>query len=353
MNTFQLLASLFLSILAFICINSLTPVIIWVSFQKRLVTPVNKRSSHKSSTPPFGGVAFYIIFIVFISLIQAILNESIGYHIIAASSILFMIGLKDDLIHSTARAKLAGQVAASLIAVHSTSFRIPLHLFFNNITIHPLISILASVCLLILIINAYNLIDGIDGLAAMIGIIACSTYAWLFFINKELFFFLLSIITIGILTAFLRFNLSKKNNKIFMGDCGSLTIGLIIGLLTLRFLSIPLTLTPQLNKIENKIILTTAVLFIPFLDTCRIIIIRIMKRQSPFKADKNHLHHVLINRGFTHIQASLLLSLAQVSALLLFFVFLGKISTIYMFGLMFSLYVASVLIIVYIRNRLG
>lgn len=309
---------------AFICVNLLTPVIIWVSFQKRLVTPVNNRSSHKSITPPFGGVAFYIVFIGFISFTQAALNESIGYYIIAASSILFIIGLKDDLIHSTARAKLAGQVAASLIAVHSTSFRIPLHAFFDNLTIHPLLSILTSVGLLILIINAYNLIDGIDGLAAMIGIVTCTTYAWLFFTNNELFFFLLSIITIGILTAFLRFNLSKKNNKIFMGDCGSLTIGLIIGLLTLRFLSIPSTHTPQLNKIENRILLTAAALFIPFLDTFRIIIIRLLKRQSPFKADKNHLHHVLINNGFTHIQASLLLSLAQVSVLILFFLAFGK-----------------------------
>ncbi|TCD02716.1 MraY family glycosyltransferase [Pedobacter psychroterrae] len=322
MSNFQLLASLFLSIISFISVSILTPIIIWVSFQKRLVTPVNKRSSHKSSTPPFGGVAFYIIFIVLISFIQVILNESIGYNIIAATSILFMIGLKDDLVHSSAKVKLAGQVAAGLIVVHSANFRISFHGFFDNFTIHPLISILASVCLLILIINAYNLIDGIDGLAAMIGIVASSTYAWLFFTNNDLFFFLLSIITIGVLTAFLRFNLSKKNNKIFMGDCGSLTIGLIIGLLTLRFLAATSSQIPYLLNIEKKILFTTAVLFVPFLDTFRIIVIRIMKRQSPFKADKNHLHHVLLNYGLSHVQASLLLTSAQVSVLTLFYLLL-------------------------------
>ncbi|RZK62302.1 MAG: undecaprenyl/decaprenyl-phosphate alpha-N-acetylglucosaminyl 1-phosphate transferase [Pedobacter sp.] len=269
----------------------------------------------------------------------------------AASSILFMIGLKDDLVHSTVKAKLAGQLTASLIVVNSTSFRIPFQEMFDDFTSHPLLSIPASVCLLILIINAYNLIDGIDGLAAMIGIIACSIYAWLFYTNNELFFFLLSIITIGILIAFLRFNLSKKNNKIFMGDCGSLTIGLIIGLLTLRFLSTSLPLTPQLNKVETRILLITAVLFIPFLDTFRIIIIRIMKRQSPFKADKNHLHHVLIKYGYSHFQASLLLSLIQVSTLLLFFLLSGKVSSAYLFGMMLTLYVASALIINFVRAK--
>lgn len=348
----EIIFSIPLFTLAVISVNLLIPVIIWVSFQKRLVSPVTERSSHKSNTPPFGGVAFYMIFIVFISFSQVILNESIGYHIIAATSILFMIGLKDDLVHSTASAKLVGQVAASLIVLHSTNLRISFQGLFDNFTIHPSISILISILLIILIINAYNLIDGIDGLAAMIGIIACSTYAWLFFINNDLFFFLLSIITLGILSAFLRFNLSKKNNKIFMGDCGSLIIGLVIGLLTLRFLASASSQIPQLHKIEDRILFTTAILFIPFLDTFRIIIIRIMKRQSPFKADKNHLHHVLINYGLIHVQASLLLSSAQVSILLLFLLLSGKLSSAYMFGVMFSLYAASALIITSIRSKL-
>lgn len=344
MDGYLFIAFFVIFICAFIGVLFIVPVIIWVSFQKRLVTPVNKRSSHKSITPPFGGVAFYIIYVVLISIIQIIQNESIGYNIIAAISILFMIGLKDDLVHSTAIAKLTGQLAASLIVVYSKDFRISFHGFSENFSIHPFISILASVSLLILIINAYNLIDGIDGLAAMIGIVACSTYSWIFFINNELFFFLLSIMTIGILAAFLRFNLSKKNNKIFMGDCGSLIIGLIVGLLTLHFLAIPSKQQLIFSNIHTRILLTTAVFFVPFADTFRIIIVRVIKKRNPFKADRNHLHHILADFGLTHIYASLILNIINVCVLLIFFAISQMLNSAQMYACMATLYMIVIFI---------
>ncbi len=220
---------------AFTCIYLLTPIIIWVSVKKQLVTPVNTRSSHLSVTPPFGGVGFYITIVVFISAIQHVLKESVGYNIIAATSILFMTGLKDDLIHTTAKVKLLAQVLAGAFIVSCPEFQI-FPGFFSAHDLHPVLANIGALLILILIINAFNLIDGIDGLAAMIGIIICTTFAVHFYFMFDTFFFLLTITTIAILTAFLKFNIFSKRQKVFMGDCGSLIIGLLIGLCALRFL---------------------------------------------------------------------------------------------------------------------
>lgn len=310
--------SAILFVTAFICVCLLIPVVIWVSLHKRLVTPINERTSHLSNTPPFGGVAFYIVFIVLISVLQSVMNESIGYNIIAATSILFMIGLKDDLMHSTAKAKLIFQLPACIFTICSAKFRIDdtfTGCYFGNAP-----SVLFSVCLVILIINAFNLIDGIDGLAALIGIIVSTIYSIIFYAIQDTFFSLLSIITLGILIAFLRFNLSKKKLKIFMGDCGSMIIGLMISLCTLRFLAHP---SSSLGGIDynfgHKLLLICVILFIPFLDTSRIIIVRLLNGKNPFKADKNHVHHVLVNYGLSHIETSILLSAVQVLILIVFF----------------------------------
>jgi UDP-GlcNAc:undecaprenyl-phosphate GlcNAc-1-phosphate transferase len=293
---------------ALICVNLLIPIVIWVSLQKRLVTPVNNRSSHSSIAPPFGGVAFYIIFIVFISVIQLALHETTGYSIIASISILFMIGLKDDLVHSSARIKLIAQLFASILTVGSEKFSLTAEMGSEQVFV-DLLQTAVTLLLLVFIINAYNLIDGIDGLAASTGMISCSGYALLFYHYDDHFFLLLSIITVGILVAFMKFNVSGSNRKIFMGDCGSLTIGLILGLCTLRFLAItPPEMAVHHFSLEYKLVMIAAILFIPLFDTCRIIFIRLKKGQHLFRADKNHIHHVLLRRGLSHAKASLLLS---------------------------------------------
>lgn len=325
---------------SFISVNLFIPRVIYVAYQKKLTAPIIARSSHSRMIPSLGGVAFFMAIIIFISLIEMVLHDFAGYNVIAALSILFMVGLKDDLVNSSARVKLYGQLLASIFIVFSSAFQIKsFHGFMGIYEIHPIVSVMIGVLFLTLIINAYNLIDGIDGLASIIGIIICSTFAFLYYVKKDYFFFLLCILTIGVLVAFLRFNLSSGRMKMFMGDCGSLVIGLIIGASTLHYLSTE-TLSQNLRFFypENRVLFVTAVLFVPLFDTVRIIIIRILTGRSPFEADRNHLHHILIDSGISHFKSSVLIGMINVIVISVFFAVSNHLNNLAVTGIMFSLY---------------
>lgn len=325
---------------SFLTIILLMPRVLYVAYQKRLTAPIIARSSHTRTIPSLGGVAFFMTLVIFISLIEMGLHDFAGYNIIAALSILFMVGLKDDLVNSSARVKLYGQLMASLFIVFSPHFQIKsFHGFMGIYEIHSVVSVLIAILFLTLIINAYNLIDGIDGLASIVGIIICFTFMILYYIKNDYFFFLLCALTIGVLAAFLRFNLSSGRMKMFMGDCGSLIIGLIIGICTLHYLSsTPLSAHKRLFIPENRIIFVTAVLFIPLFDTFRIIVIRIINGKSPFEADRNHLHHILIDSGISHLKSGIIIGIINITVILVFFVISTKMNDLAVTGIMFSLY---------------
>ena len=165
---------------------------------------------------------------------------------------------------------------------------------------------------MITIINAYNLIDGIDGLAASIGIVISLIYGLIFVYLDYPFFVLLCLSVIAMLAAFLRYNLSKSQ-KIFMGDTGSLIMGFIISVFTINFLSFK---TPDLENlpvvVENLPFIAFSILIIPLFDTFRVFAIRMFNKKSPFSPDRNHMHHILIDLGLSHFKTSLILSIANI-----------------------------------------
>src|ERR1035437_5372097 len=299
---------------AFFTTYVIIPKVIGVTNAKELTTPVNSRSAHKFPIPSFGGVAFFVTLILIISLLQSILLHYVGNNLIAGLTVLFMVGLKDDLVISSVKVKLIGQLMAAAFIIFLPELQITsLHGFFNIYEISPFFSLPISLILILGIINAYNLIDGIDGLAGIIGIIICSIYATIFFFTNRDFCFLICISIIAILAAFLRYNLSSGTNKIFMGDSGSLIIGFLIGFLTLRFLTLDsFEILDYQFKSENRIIFIIAILFIPIFDTTRIVISRLLKKQNPFIADRNHAHHILIDLGLSHCRARILLGAVNI-----------------------------------------
>lgn len=330
-----------LFITAFVITYIIIPKVIWVIHAKELTTPVISRSAHKFPVPSFAGVAFFVTLILVLSLIQSILSHFVGNNLIAGLTILFMVGLKDDLVISTAKAKIIGQLISIAFILFLPDLQITsLHGFLNIYDIPAYLGLPMAFVLMLSIINAYNLIDGIDGLAGIIGIIICTTYSIIFFFTKKDFSFLVSISIIAILIAFLRFNLSSGTNKIFMGDSGSLIIGYLIGFLTLRFLTIDSVTIPdyQFNP-ENRIASIIAILFIPIFDTIRITISRLLKKQSPFIADRNHAHHILIDLGFSHIKASAILGFLNIFVILVFLLLERYFSSIVILFIMFILFV--------------
>ena len=167
-----------------------------------------------------------------------------------------------------------------------------------------------SIFVLVVVTNAYNLIDGIDGLAGGLGMVAAALFGIYFFYTGFYQESVLCAALTGALAGFLRYNFSKTN-KIFMGDSGSLVMGFTLGVLALQFLQINETLAPAL-KISNAPTLAILVFAIPLFDTLRVFVQRILSGKGPFHADRTHIHHFLIDSGFTHVKATLTLTVVSI-----------------------------------------
>jgi UDP-N-acetylmuramyl pentapeptide phosphotransferase/UDP-N-acetylglucosamine-1-phosphate transferase len=244
-------------------------------------------------------------------------------YIITSLLILFFIGIKDDLVNLRASKKLLGQVLAALILVHMAEVK--LTTFYGMFGIHDIpvwFSYILSVFTCVVITNAFNLIDGIDGLAGSLGIVGAFTFGlWFHFLDMTQYSILCSAL-IGSLLAFLWFN--KTPARIFMGDTGSMLIGFVMALLAIKFIeSVRVLPRDHAYKILSVPVFTCTVLIIPLFDTLRVFIIRMSKRKSPFHPDRNHIHHILIDMGLSHMQATGVLVLFNILMILLVFLLQG------------------------------
>ena len=320
------------------------PKVLWVSKEKNLMATVNERSSHSLAVPTFGGVAFYISIILVLTILQSLRLTYVGNHLIAAMTILFMVGLKDDLVISTAKVKFIGQITAACFLVFSPELQLTnLHGFLGLHEIPEILGFIINGFLVLALINSYNLIDGIDGLAAIVGIVISLVYALVFYLTGEPFFVLVSISLAGILAAFLRFNFSRGRNKIFMGDSGSLIVGLVLAFLTLKHLAME-PYAPALAEgyhPGNRLLFLACILFIPAFDTLRVIIIRKINGESPFSPDRNHAHHVLLDLGLSHFKASLSLGFLNFIVVLIYFSLANNLSQPWLLFLVVLLYSAA------------
>ncbi|SDD71657.1 UDP-N-acetylmuramyl pentapeptide phosphotransferase/UDP-N-acetylglucosamine-1-phosphate transferase [Pricia antarctica] len=307
---------------AFLLTYLTIPKIISVVEYKRLMDSPNNRSSHTLRTPTLGGVSFFytLIFALFFINGRDAFDEAM--YIIPGLTILFIVGLKDDLVVISPGAKLISQVFAISFILANPSFTIhSLNGFLNINEIPYYLYLIIGGFMMITIINSYNLIDGIDGLASIVGIVILVIYTTIFYLTEEYFFALLAIALNASLMSFLGFNLSS-DKKIFMGDTGSLIVGFIISVLTLKFLALrPVAYTDLPFLLENAPLIAISILIVPLFDTARVFAIRIANKKGPFSPDRNHTHHVLIDYwGLTHKQASFIIGCFNLLFVTLFIV---------------------------------
>jgi len=295
---------------AFFIVLLSTPALIKVSFMKELVDePGDKRKLHNVGIPTIGGIMIFAgtLFSYFLwypfgditeyhHLIRAINDFK---YIGASMLILFFIGVKDDIIGTAPVKKLAGHLIVAFILVVMADIRLTsMHGIFGIREIPLWASILLSVFTYTVIVNAFNLIDGVDGLAAGIGAIVCIAFGVWFYLAGGIENACLSFALGGALVGFLIFNFAPA--KIFMGDSGSLTIGLIVSVLSIKLIEFDKSELPLYMKDISKPVFVLAVLVYPMIDTLRIFIYRTVKGLSPFAPDKNHIHHRLLDHGFGH-----------------------------------------------------
>ena len=232
---FFLETAILLSLGAFLLTYLTIPKIINVVEYRRLTDDPNGRSSHALRTPTLGGVSFFYTLIFALFFIRGRDGFDEAMYIIPGLTILFIVGLKDDLVVISPGAKLIAQVFAVAFILVNPSFTIDsLNGFLNINEIPYYLYLVIAGFMMLTIINSYNLIDGIDGLASVVGMVIMVIYTTIFYLSEEYFFALLAITMNASLMAFLGFNLSS-DKKIFMGDTGSLMVGFVISILTLKF----------------------------------------------------------------------------------------------------------------------
>lgn len=275
----------------------------------------NERSSHHSATPNLGGIAFYICIMLAFYFIDPFDKSNIIISLIPGLTIIFILGLKDDLVVLAPLSKLSGQFIAAAFLVFHHSFLIEsLHGFMGIEHMNIYVAKVLVVFIVITIINAINLIDGIDGLAASISLIIFSIFGFIFFYIEQYFFVLICLTMSGSLMGFLFFNLNQKSEKkTFMGDTGSMILGFLIAVLSIRFLALDSSSLASLKlNGENLPIILMAILIVPFFDTGRVFILRLMNKKSPFEADRSHIHHVIVDRlKISHRRASFCIGLTS------------------------------------------
>ncbi len=298
----------------FSCVVTLyaVPSLIKLAYQKRLFDDpaLEERKIHKYRTPNLGGIAVLTSFTFTACL--SISGSVLPYanYIFASGLLIFLVGLKDDLTALNPYKKFLAQAITALIVVYFADIRLTsFYGIFGIHDIHPVISYLFSSLLIVFIINAFNLIDGINGLLGSVSMIVSITFGYIFFRMQEYGLAILAMSMAGSVIGFLRYNAGRA--RIFMGDAGAYTIGFIVSVLAIQF--IELNKVQGITPVDGSLIqsvpaVAIAILIIPIFDTLRVIVIRLIKGKSPFIADSNHLHHRLLDTGMTHTQATLVLS---------------------------------------------
>ncbi len=283
------------------------PVIIKVAKEKKLIDSPGRRKIHKEPVPSLGGIAIFVGFLLTGCLFwpgSQVVNAYELASVVAACLVIFFLGVKDDTVGVGPTNKFLLQIFAAGIVVFKHGLVIfSFHSLFGLYTVPSMLTVLTTSLTIILIINAYNLIDGIDGLSALLGLFSMSVFGAYFFFTNEPGFSILAASMIGSLGAFYYYN--RFPAQVFMGDTGSLLLGLVNAIFALKFMVI--AANPEVNSggggalvAANGPIIAMAILFIPLFDAMRVFSSRILRGRSPFAAEKNHIHHMLMSKGFSH-----------------------------------------------------
>lgn len=317
-------------ITAFAITYLIVPSIIRVAKVKRLMDVPGERAAHDTPTPSLGGVAIFAGTVFAITLWTPFSYFANLQYILAAMIIIFLIGAKDDVLPMSPSRKLGGQILVALILVFRADVIISdFYGLFGIYELSEWFSVLFSIFVIILLINAFNLIDGINGLAASLGITISIVFGTWFFLIERVELAMVAFALTGALVAFLKYNF-KKDAEIFMGDTGSMLVGFVCTILAVKCLEThngyfveKLIEKPYLGiyKMEAAPAIVIGILIIPLFDALRVFITRMLKGRSPFMPDKTHTHHLLLDTGLSHTQSTIVLTVVNIIFILIAFYF--------------------------------
>jgi len=307
--------SIFVSFIIGLCFM---PMVIDIAKKRNFVVKPNKRTSHEGIIPNIGGINIFISFFLTIFLFSYGIIDQLQFIIIGVLIIL-IVGFVDDLIDIKASWKLFGELVSAFFLIVVADVRLShLHGFLGINELSLVSSYFLSFFVFVVIINALNLIDGVDGLASGLGILYSIFFAVYFELTGSINLSISAFTMVGSLTVFFIYNVFGGKRKIFMGDSGSLLLGYMTTLFVFEFCEMN-----AYHRVSDVFHMSAApsvaicVLTIPLFDTMRVMLTRIKKGVSPFHPDRNHIHHLLLKTGLKHRQVTFILLLVSFGFMLL------------------------------------
>ena len=306
----------------------LIPQILLVSYRRKLFDMPDERKIHRGTVPRLGGIAFtpVILFSVSLFLGMSILMgntdmenmmrinaQAISFGL-CALLLMYLTGMYDDLIGVRYRAKFVVQIFCAVLLIGAGMYVNDLHGIIGLGHISPWFGIPLTILIVVYVVNAINLIDGIDGLASGLSSAAFIIYGTAFLMIGKPIFAMLSFACLGVLIQFFYYNVfgsAERKKKIFMGDTGSLTIGLLLAFLGLALLQWSPDKFPTFRT--NPMILAVSPLIIPCFDVVRVFLHRVRRHGNPFLPDKTHIHHKMLAIGLNQRLAMVLIVVASIT----------------------------------------
>ena len=287
------------------------PRILVISHKKRLYDVPDSRKVHTTPVPRLGGLSFFPVILMSMFLVIGFRlyfwdmdTSSLSFNMLyeylflfVGMTLLYLVGVCDDLVGVGYRYKFAVQIAAAFLLVLSGNWFDSFGGLFGIYSVPVWVGVPFTVFIVVYITNAINLIDGIDGLASGLCCIALSVLSVIFFLRGQYVYALLAICTLGILMPFWCYNVfgnANRGHKLFMGDAGSLTLGYVISFLIIH-MSVTNEVSPTLSNPYMVIAFSTVL--VPLLDVIRVVLHRLREHKNPFLPDKNHFHHKLLRTG--------------------------------------------------------
>ena len=295
----------------------LNPIVVKLAYDKHLVDAPNYRKLQKVPVPVLGGMSVYLAVVVGIMLCNYFVPVNGMYLPMSALTIMFYVGLFDDLIGLSARRKFFFQILVVFL-MWCFGFRVDTLLGVFGIWYIPeswsfVLSMFTGVGLM----NAINLIDGVDGLASGGGIIMCSLVAIFFIRHADFVYAVFAVVFVGSLIPFFFCNVFSRKFKMFIGDSGSLMLGTVSYLFIVRCLHS----APLFPLDAYGVSCLVAIYAVPVFDTLRVMGVRILKKTSPFKADKTHLHHIFVDLGLPHFIVTTIILFMSVLIIVISYLF--------------------------------
>lgn len=306
----------------------LIPQILLVSYRRKLFDMPDERKIHRGTVPRLGGIAFTPVILFSVSLLlgmsilmgntdmenmMRINAQAISFGL-CALLLMYLTGMSDDLIGVRYRAKFVVQIFCAVLLIGAGMYVNDLHGIIGLGHISPWFGIPLTILIVVYVVNAINLIDGLDGLASGLSSAAFIIYGTAFLMIGKPIFAMLSFACLGVLIQFFYYNVfgsAERKKKIFMGDTGSLTIGLLLAFLGLALLQWSPDKFPTFRT--NPMILAVSPLIIPCFDVVRVFLHRVRRHGNPFLPDKTHIHHKMLAIGLNQRLAMVLIVVASIT----------------------------------------